>query len=91
MKPIILFESFPNFTGNSLALYNEFVKLGYDKIYDLRWAVETSFNEQTDYNVIKFFGLKLSARNKILDILFSLHSFFNLYLFINILLCKNMI
>lgn len=67
MKPIILFESFPNFTGNSLALYNEFVKRGYDKIYDLRWAVENTFNEQTNYNVIKFFGLPLSSRNKILE------------------------
>ena len=27
----------------------------------------SSFNEQTDYNVIKFFGLKLSERNKILE------------------------
>ena len=38
-KPVILFESYPDFNGSALAVYEELVKRGYDQKYDLIWAV----------------------------------------------------
>lgn len=48
-KPVILFESYPDFDGGVLAVYNELVKRGYDKKYDLVWAVYSDFNLKSDY------------------------------------------
>lgn len=55
-KPVILFESFPDFSGSALEIYNELVKRGYDKKYDLIWAVYSDFNQNTNYKIIKFFN-----------------------------------
>lgn len=55
-KPVILFESYPDFSGSPLEIYNELVKRGYDKKYDLIWTVYSTFNEKTKYKVIKYFG-----------------------------------
>lgn len=67
MKQYILFESRPDFIGSPLAIYNELIKRGYDKIYDLRWAVNKSFDDTTcKYKTIKFFNMPVSIRNSIL-------------------------
>lgn len=67
MKQYILFESRPDFVGSPLAIYNELIKRGYDKIYDLRWAVDKSFNDsKCKYRTIKFFNMPVSTRNSIL-------------------------
>lgn len=67
MKQYILFESRPDFIGSPLAIYNVLIKRCYDKIYDLRWAVDKSFNDTTcKYKTIKFFNMQVSVRNSIL-------------------------
>ena len=40
IKPCILFESSPDFSDNSRAVYDEMVRRGYDKKYDLIWFVD---------------------------------------------------
>lgn len=55
-KPVILFESYPDFNGSALAVYEELVKRGYDQKYDLIWAVYSDFNFKTNYKVVKFFN-----------------------------------
>jgi len=55
-KSVILFESYPDFNGSALEVYTELVKRGYDKKYDLVWAVCNDFNQKTKYKVYKFFG-----------------------------------
>ncbi len=56
MKPVILFESYPDFNGNSLEIYNELIRRGYDKKYDLVWAVYDDFNIPTDKKIVKLFS-----------------------------------
>ena len=55
MKPIILFESIPNFTGNSLEIYNEFVKRGFDKKYDLIWTKAKNEQSKEGYKTVDLF------------------------------------
>jgi CDP-glycerol glycerophosphotransferase (TagB/SpsB family) len=66
MKPVILFESYPDFSGSPLEIYNELVKRGYDKKYDLIWAVYSTFNEKTNYKVVKFHGCNSPEKQEIL-------------------------
>lgn len=66
MKPVILFESYPDFSGSPLEIYNELVKRGYDKKYDLIWAVYSTFNEKTNYKVVKFHGSNSQEKQEIL-------------------------
>lgn len=56
MKPVILFESYPDFNGSALAIYNELVERGYDDCYDLVWAVSDDFSMKTDKKIVKFFS-----------------------------------
>ena len=65
-KPVILFESYPDFSGSPLEIYNELVKRGYDKKYDLIWAVYSTFNEKTNYKVVKFHGCNTPEKRNIL-------------------------
>lgn len=65
-KPVILFESYPDFSGSPLEIYNELVKRGYDKKYDLIWTVYSTFNEKTNYKVIKFHGCNTSEKQNVL-------------------------
>jgi CDP-glycerol glycerophosphotransferase (TagB/SpsB family) len=65
-KPVILFESYPDFSGSPLEIYNELVKRGYDKKYDLIWAVYSTFNEKTNYKIIKFHGCNTPEKNNVL-------------------------
>jgi CDP-glycerol glycerophosphotransferase (TagB/SpsB family) len=65
-KPVILFESYPDFSGSPLEIYNELVKRGYDKKYDLIWTVYANFNEKTNYKVVKFHGCNTSEKRAIL-------------------------
>lgn len=67
MKPVILFESYPDFSGSPLEIYNELVKRGYDKIYDLVWAVGCNFNQKTNYKIVKFHGCTAQQKKQILD------------------------
>ena len=41
-KPIIVFESVPVYSDNTLPVYNEFVKRGYEKKYRLVWYLDKS-------------------------------------------------
>lgn len=65
-KPVILFESYPDFDGGVLAVYNELVKRGYDKKYDLVWAVYSDFNLKSDYKVVKFFDCNSQEKQNII-------------------------
>jgi len=65
-KPVILFESYPDFNGSALAVYNELVKRGYDQKYDLVWAVYSDFNLKTDYKTVKFFNCNSAAKQNII-------------------------
>lgn len=65
-KPVILFESYPDFSGSPLEIYNELVKRGYDKKYDLIWTVYANFNEKTNYKVVKFHGCNTSEKQNVL-------------------------
>jgi len=65
-KPVILFESYPDFSGSPLEIYNELVRRGYDKKYDLIWTVYANFNEKTDYKVVKFHGCNSAEKQAIL-------------------------
>lgn len=55
-KSVILFESYPDFNGSALAIYEEFVKRGYEEKYDLVWAVYDNFNLPTDKKITKLFS-----------------------------------
>lgn len=66
-KQIILFESYPDFNGSTLEIYNELIKRGFDKKYNLVWAVDKTFNLKTDKKIVKYFGMPLIERNKILN------------------------
>ena len=65
-KPVILFESYPDFNGSALAVYEELVRRGYDKKYDLVWAVYSDFNLKTDYKIVKFFNCNSAEKQNIL-------------------------
>lgn len=65
-KPVILFESYPDFSGSPLEIYNELVKRGYDTKYDLIWTVYANFNEKTNYKVVKFHGCNTPEKQNIL-------------------------
>ena len=65
-KPVILFESYPDFSGSSLEIYKELIKRGYDKKYDLIWAVYSNFNEKTNYKVVKFYGCNSVEKRDVL-------------------------
>lgn len=66
-NPVILFESYPDFSGSPLEIYNELVKRGYEEKYDLVWAVYSSFNEKTNYKIIKFHGCNTPEKQEILN------------------------
>ena len=53
LKPIILFESNPDFCDNSRGVYDRLVELGYNKKYKLVWFVldKTKFADIKDSNV----------------------------------------
>ena len=65
-KPVILFESYPDFDGGVLAVYEELVRRGYDKKYDLVWAVYSDFNLKTDYKTVKFFNCNSQEKQNII-------------------------
>lgn len=65
-KPVILFESYPDFSGSPLEIYNELIKRGYDKKYDLIWTVYSTFNEKTNYKVVKYHGCNTPEKRNIL-------------------------
>lgn len=65
-KPVILFESYPDFNGSALAVYEELVRRGYDKKYDLIWAVYSDFNLKTHYKTVKFFNCNNAAKSNII-------------------------
>lgn len=65
-KPVILFESYPDFNGNALAIYEELVKRRYDEKYDLVWAVYSDFNLKTSYKVVKFFNCNSAEKQDII-------------------------
>ena len=66
-KPIILFESYPDFSGSALEIYNELIKRGYEEKYNLVWAVDKDFNANvTQYNTIKFFNTSNENQKSIL-------------------------
>lgn len=65
-KPVILFESYPDFNGSPLEIYNELIRKGYDKKYDLIWAVYSDFNRQTNYKIIKFFNCENKEKQNVL-------------------------
>lgn len=61
-KPIILFESYPDFNGSALAIYEELVKREYDKIYNLVWAVHKTFNKKQYIKQLNFWYAKIYTR-----------------------------
>lgn len=61
-KPVILFESYPDFNGSALEVYNELIKRGYNSRYDLVWAVYDNFSIPTDKPYIRFFDTKNGSR-----------------------------
>jgi CDP-glycerol glycerophosphotransferase (TagB/SpsB family) len=65
-KQVILFESYPDFNGSALEIYNELVKRGYDKKYDLIWAVYSDFKLKTKYRTVKFFNCESAEKAAIL-------------------------
>ena len=65
-KLLILFESRPDFTGSSKLIYDELIKRGFDKKYDLVWAVDKNFNEKTNYKIVKYFNTNPKNRKEIL-------------------------
>jgi CDP-glycerol glycerophosphotransferase (TagB/SpsB family) len=65
-KPVILFESYPNFSGSPQKIYKELVKRGYDSKYDLIWAVYSTFNEKTNYKIVKFHGCNTPEKRAVL-------------------------
>ena len=65
-KPVILFESYPDFNGSALAVYEELVKRGYEEKYDLVWAVYSDFNLKTNYKVVKFFNCNSPEKQDII-------------------------
>lgn len=68
MKPIILFESRPDFNGSALEIYNKLKQLGYEDKYDLIWAVDKDFkNNNLEFKTVKFFRTSESNRKKILS------------------------
>lgn len=63
-KPVILFESYPDFNGSALEIYNELLRRGYGGKYDMIWAVYDNFNIPTDKPYIKYFK---TGNNKVPD------------------------
>lgn len=63
LKRVILFESYPELGGSPWMIYQEMLRLGYDKKYNLVWAVDSSFNAPSNIKCAAFFG-KLSKIQK---------------------------
>lgn len=61
-KQVILFESYPDFNGSALEVYNELIRRGYRDKYDLIWAVYDNFALPTDKQIVKFFNPKNSSK-----------------------------
>jgi CDP-glycerol glycerophosphotransferase (TagB/SpsB family) len=59
-KPVILFESIPDFTGSSLSLYNEFIRRGFDKKYDLLWTVSKTAKLNPKFRTVSLFKMENS-------------------------------
>ncbi len=49
IKPIILFESYPDLSGNTFMVFEELKKRGYDKKYKLVWQLFSKNCENTKY------------------------------------------
>lgn len=54
-KKNIIFESFPDFTGSPLAIYKEMIRRGYDKKYNLIWAISGNTIAASDMICVKWF------------------------------------
>jgi CDP-glycerol glycerophosphotransferase (TagB/SpsB family) len=55
-KPVILFESYPDFNGSALEIFRECIKRDYESQYDLKWAVGTNCIIPQDKACIKLFN-----------------------------------
>ena len=66
-KPVILFESYPDFNGSALEVYRELINRGYDKKYDLIWAVYADFKLKTEFKTVKFFNCETAEKKAILN------------------------
>ena len=52
IKPIIVFESVPDYSDNTLAVYNEMIKRGMNKKYTLVWLCKNKWDYDNNENVI---------------------------------------
>lgn len=69
LKNMIVFESAPDFSDNTMAVFKEFVKRGYNKKYKLVWVIEKK-RRTTEKNTIYVprFGNSIIAKCKRLSI-----------------------
>ncbi len=56
IKHCIIFESYPELTGSPWMIYQELKKRGFDKKYNLIWAVESTFVSPPNIHCVPFFG-----------------------------------
>jgi CDP-glycerol glycerophosphotransferase (TagB/SpsB family) len=65
-KDIILFESYPDYSGSSLAVYNELIQRGYADKYDLVWAVDKNVKQPSSYKIMRFFGESTAKQHELM-------------------------
>ena len=66
-KEIILFESYPNFSGSSYEVYTHMLNQGYANKYCLLWAVDSiDTKKELPLPAIPFFGTSYDFQNDIL-------------------------
>lgn len=65
-KQNIIFESYPDFTGSALQVYNALKQANYDDKFNLVWAVDKGKTVHSNYTTIPFFHQSQTFQHNIL-------------------------
>ena len=66
VKPYMLFESYPDFSGSPLKLYNTLKSMNYGSKYDMVWAVDKDAKPSKLYKTVPFFRAFANDQNSVL-------------------------
>ncbi|MBR2871216.1 MAG: CDP-glycerol glycerophosphotransferase family protein [Clostridia bacterium] len=64
IRKIIIMESVPDFSDNTKAVYDEFIRRGVNKKYKIIWMVGQAFNNNVSEKNVKFLNIQ-SKRNRL--------------------------
>lgn len=66
-KKTILFESYPDYSGSPLAIYNELLNKHYDEKFNLLWAVDKAASINPKFNSVRLFNESKPVKDDIIS------------------------